>query len=123
MKATASWSSNGIVIRSSSVPSSYSIGTRSRNRISWFARRACSSGVNGAAVNPSSARSARARSRRNAPTSALAAVVPSEAKTRSAVRRSAAPRWRSYSEARIGQYPAARVAFSASAASNPRFAA
>ena len=65
-----------MVSRPSSVPSSHSIGTRSRNRVSWAARRACSSGVNGAAVNPSRRSRTSSRADSNARTSpAIAAAI------------------------------------------------
>ena len=59
-KATASWISKSSVTLVSLTPRSYSTGTSARKRRSCWARRAASSGVNGAAVKPSSASAARA---------------------------------------------------------------
>jgi hypothetical protein len=55
-KATASWISKSSVTRVPDTPRSYSTGTSARKRRSCWARRAASGWVNGAAVNPSSAR-------------------------------------------------------------------
>ena len=104
MNATASCSSNGIVTCPSSVPSSYSIGTRSRKRVSCAARRACSSGVNGAAVKPSrSVGHCVSRARSNSALVALQRGRSSAAKSAGRLARSAAPRCASYSGARISQ--------------------
>ena len=100
-------------------PSRYSIGTSSRKRTSCAARRACSSGVKGAATKPSSTPVAASAAARKAPgRAARAADLLEEAASASA--RAAAPRARSYSGARIIQRPAAFADVSASRASKPR---
>ncbi len=68
-KAIPSVISNGVVTSVPETPWSYSTGIRSMKRISCWARRACSSGVNGAAVKWLSSASAR-RDGRRAPASA-----------------------------------------------------
>ena len=90
-KATASCSSKGIVTRPSSVPSRYSIGISSRKRSSCWARRACSSPVNGAAVNASSARAISPLRRAEARAVAGQRGPPERGEGRARLRRGAGP--------------------------------